>query len=174
MKVIMGNSNHIIPMQMKDTRGRIIKIRVYADLDYKGLKAMYDSFDPMGIEAGLPPPNDNTRDKWLNQMVSSFYNIIATHRGRIIGHAALDRLVDKGSPEFLIFVNKDYRHCGIGTKMSQIIKQTAKNAGYKKVWLNVRTGNAIAIRVFKKVGFEFVGEIDIQREMELKIRKSNL
>jgi len=55
--------------------------------------------------------------------------------------------------------------------MSEIVKKMAKNFGCKKVWLNVRTGNAIAVRVFKKVGFEFTGEIDIQREMELTIKK---
>jgi ribosomal protein S18 acetylase RimI-like enzyme len=52
------------------------------------------------------------------------------------------------------------------------MKEVARDSGCRKVWLNVRTGNSIAIRVFKKVGFEFVGEIDIQREMELIIKKA--
>ena len=156
---------------MKDIQGRVISIRAYTDSDYKGLKEMYDGFEPMGIEAGLPPANEKIRLAWIDQMVSSFFNIIAAHRKLIVGHAALDKIDCKGCPEYLIFIRKEYRHCGVGTKMSEIMKQVAKSVGYNRVWLNVRTGNAIAVRVFKKVGFRFVGEIDIQREMELVIKK---
>ena len=142
------------------------------DSDYSGLKNMYDAFDPKGLEAGLPPSNERIRHEWVDQMVSSFYNIVATHRGRVIGHAALD-VIEKGcSREYLIFLKQGYRRCGIGTKLSESAKQSAKDIGCKKVWLSVRTGNAIAIRVFKKVGFNFVGKIDIQREMELKIKNT--
>ncbi len=154
---------------MKDSLGRVIEFRAYEASDFKGLKHMYDTFEPKGIEAGLPPANDETRHKWIEMMVSSFYNILAAHKCLIIGHAALDKMVEQGSPEYLIFVKKKFRHCGIGTKISGIVKEVARDVGYKKVYLNVRTGNAIAIRMFKKVGFEFVGDIDIQREMELKI-----
>ena len=166
----MENCSAILPSQMKDSQGRVIEFRAYETSDFNGLKDMYDTFEPKGVEAGLPPANDETRHKWIEMMVLSFFNVLAIHKDRIIGHTALDSLADQGSPEYLIFVKKEFRHCGIGTKISDTIKQVAKNAGCKKVWLNVRTGNSIAIRVFKKVGFIFVGEIDIQREMELEIK----
>ena len=167
----MENCGHILPHQVKDLRGRTIVIRAFEPADLKGLMDMYDRFEPKGLEAGLPPANDQTRHKWVQMMVSSFFNILATHRGIIIGHAALDRLVDQGAPEFLIFIQKEFRHFGIGTTISNLIKKLAKNAGCERVFVNVRTGNAIAIRVFKNVGFKFIGEIDIQREMELKIKR---
>ena len=166
----MVNCNTILPSLMKDSRGRVIEFRAYETSDLEGLMDMYNKFEPKGIEAGLPPANDETRRKWIEMMVSSFFNLLAVYKGRIIGHAALDALADENSPEYLIFVKKEFRHCGIGTKISETVKQVAKNIGCKKVWLNVRTGNAIAIRVFKKVGFTFVGKIDIQREMELNIK----
>lgn len=166
----MENCSHILPSQMKDSLGRVIGFRAYEASDFKGLKDMYDTFEPKGIEAGLPPANDETRHKWIEMMVSSFFNVLAIHKGSIVGHAALDALADQGSPEYLIFVKKEFRHCGIGTKISDTVKQVAKNIGCKKVWLNVRTGNSIAIRVFKKIGFQFVGKIDIQRDMELEIK----
>ncbi len=167
----MEKCSNILPIQLKDSKGRIIKIQAYFDSDYKGLKNMYDSFDPKGLEAGLPPANDRIKQEWIDQMVSSFFNIVAAHRGRIIGHAALDLMEKGGGREYLIFLKQGYRRCGIGTKLSEIAKQVAGNMECKKVWLSVRTGNAIAIRVFKKVGFNFVGKIDIQREMEIKINK---
>jgi len=167
----MENSGHILPCNIKDSRGRLIILRAFEPVNLMGLMDMYDRFEPKGLEAGLPPANDETRHKWLGLMVSSFSNILATHKGIVIGHAALDRLDDQSCPEFLIFIQKEFRHCGIGTKISGLIKKIAKNAGCEKVFLNVRTGNAIAVRVFKKVGFKFIGEIDIQREMELTIKR---
>ncbi|MCP4683238.1 MAG: GNAT family N-acetyltransferase [Desulfobacterales bacterium] len=166
----MEDCSNIFPYQFKDIQGRIIKINVYSDTDYKGLREMYDTFEPKGLEAGLPPANDKTRYEWIDKVVSSFFNIIVTHKGSIIGHAALETADKNGIQEYLIFLKQGYRHCCIGTHLSEIAKQVAKNMKCKKIWLSVRTGNAIAIRLFKKVGFNFVGKIDIQREMELKIK----
>lgn len=148
----------------------MIDLRPLEPADIKKLFDMYDRFELKGIEAGLPPANEKLRHKWVEMMVSSFFNIIALHKGKIIGHAALDSIGEQICTEYLIFIQKEFRHCGIGTKMSELIKKLAKNAGCQKLFLSVRTGNAIAIRVFKKVGFKFIGEIDIQREMELILK----
>ena len=171
-QVAVKTSCKILPSQIRDRQGRLIKIRAYTDSDYKGLKEMYDNFEPKGLEAGLPPPDDKTRHEWIDQMVTSFFNVLAFHKARVIGHAALDLKDLHACPEYLIFIKKAFRHLEIGTRLSEIMKQLARDAGCKRVWLTVRTGNTIAIRVFKKVGFEFVGDIDIQREMELVIKKS--
>ncbi len=169
----METKSKILSYRMKDMRDRIIKIRSYTDSDYRDLKEMYDNFEPKGLEAGLPPPNKETRHKWIDQMLSSFFNVLVLHRDRVVGHAALDISDVHGCPEYLIFIKDGFRYCGIGTKISKIVKEMARNAGCRKVWVSVRSGNFIAIRVFKKYGFEFVGEIDIQREMELIIKKSS-
>jgi len=168
----MNNCYNILPSQMRDLRGRLITIRPYEDSDYRDLKEMYDNFQPKGLEAGLPPLNRKTRHEWIDQMVSSFYNVLAFHRGSVIGHATLDIPQKDASPEYLIFIRQGFRYSGIGTIISEIMKEVARDTGCKKVWLIVRTGNAIAVRTFKKVGFKFTGEIDIQREMELIIKRS--
>ena len=156
---------------MRDGQGRSIKIRAYEESDYKDLKAMYDGFDPKGLEAGLPPIDEKIRREWIDKLVSSFFNVLAFHRGRVIGHATLELSDVNACPEFLIFIKQGFRYCGIGTRLSEIMKNVARDARCQKVWLTVRTGNAIAVKVFKKVGFDFVGSIDIQREMEFVIRK---
>ncbi|MBC8457933.1 MAG: GNAT family N-acetyltransferase [Deltaproteobacteria bacterium] len=168
----MENSCKILPSKVKDKLDRPIKIRAYTDSDYNDLKEMYDSFEPKGLEAGLPPPDEKVRHEWIDQMVSSFFNVLALHRGRIIGHAALDIDDANACPEYSIFISKEFRDRGIGTRLSEIMKEIARDAGCRKIWLTVRTGNTCAIRVFKKVRFEFTGDIGIEREMELIIRKS--
>ena len=159
----------ILPVSITDYQGRKITVRAYKETDLEGLRDMYDHFDPMGAEAGLPPPNYQVRRKWIDLMVTSFFNIIALHEDAVVGHAALDTLIKGSCPELLIFVKKEYRHCGTGTILSDMIKKIAGQVGCDRLWLNVRTGNAIAIKVFKKVGFKFVGQLDIQRDMELTI-----
>lgn len=161
------------PVKYKDGKGRSILIRPYTDEDFAGLKKMYDSFEPKGIEAGIPPVEAQTRDKWLRSIVSNFYTILATYRGRIIGHAGLDLSNPDLCPEYLIFIKQGFRDCGIGTFMTKLMKKLAHQSGCKKIWLTVRSANTRAIRVFEKAQFQFKGGIDIQREMELLIRPSS-
>ena len=169
---------------MMDLKGRVIDIRMFEERDYLGLRKMYDGFEPKGLEAGLPPPDEKIRLRWLDGMVSDLLNVLAFYRRSVIGHASLDLPGIHDQSEFSIFITKGFRYCGIGTRLSEIMRDLARNAGCKKVWLTVRTGNAIAVKVFKKVGnaiavkvfkkvgFEFIGSIDIQREMELIIKKT--
>lgn len=79
-----------LPFQMRDKRRRVIAIRAYTDSDYMDLKEMYDSFEPKGLEAGLPPPDDITQHKWIDQIVLSLFNVLAFHGSRVVGHAGLD------------------------------------------------------------------------------------
>jgi ribosomal protein S18 acetylase RimI-like enzyme len=132
---------------------------------------MYEDFEPKGLEAGLPPPDDNTRKKWIGQMVGCLFNVVALYRGSVVGHAALDIADVHTCPEYSIFIKQGFRDCGIGTRLSEIMKEVARDAGCRKIWLTVRTGNTCAIHVFKKVKFEFRGEMGVEREMELIIKK---
>lgn len=167
----MKRESMALPFQMRDKRRRIIAVRAYADSDYPDLIEMYDSFEPKGLEAGLPPPDDVTRHKWIDQIVSSLFNVLAFHGGRVVGHAGLDISDLSGCPEYLVFMKQGFRNFGIGTRLSETMKEVAKGAGCKRIWLSVRTGNTCAIRVFKKVRFKFKGEISVEREMELILRK---
>jgi RimJ/RimL family protein N-acetyltransferase len=156
--------------QIKDKCGRVIDVRVYEAGDFGNLKAMYDAFEPKGLEAGLPPEDSQTRLKWLRNVTASLFNILALYEGRVIGHCALDLSCRPSCPEYLIFIEKQFRNCGIGTKLSAIMRGVALEAGCEKIYLTVRTANTRAIKVFKRVGFEFRGNIEIERDMELNLK----
>ncbi|MBW1730672.1 MAG: GNAT family N-acetyltransferase [Deltaproteobacteria bacterium] len=167
----MDQSRTSFPIRFKDKKGRSIVIRPYERTDHDKLQEMYDYFEPKGLEAGLPPPEDNVRHHWLQTVTSSFFNLIALHRDQVVGHAALDLWDPSLCPEYLIFILQGFRNCGLGTAMSEIMRDMAQDSGCKKIWLTVRSANTCAIRVFKKVRFRFRGGIDIDREMELIIRQ---
>ncbi len=169
-----GLSFETLPTRIKDKCGRVIEVRAYEAADYEGLKAMYDTFEPKGLEAGLPPEDDQARVRWLQHVTSSLFNLLALHKGRVIGHCAIDLGRAPSCPEYLIFIQESFRDHGIGTRLSEVMKEVTKEAGCEKVWLTVRTANTCAINVFKKVGFEFCGGIEIERDMELNLKRAKV
>jgi len=158
--------------RIKDKRGRLIQIRPYDRLDLDALREMYDSFEPKGLECGLPPPDEKVRLSWVSYMVSELFNVLAVYRLRVVGHAALALCKTPLCPEYLVFVRKGFRNVGIGTALSEAMKSAAQEAQCKKVMLTVRTANTRAVKVFKKVGFEFCDSIDTCRDMELRLKPS--
>ena len=163
-----------LPAQFKDRRGRLIKFRAYEATDFEGLKEMYDTFEPKGLESGLPPLDDQARFRWLNCVVSELFNVLALYKDQVIGHSALDLSCAPSCPEYLIFIKKEFRNCGIGTAFSMVMKSVSQEAGCEKVVLTVRTANTRAVKVFKKVGFIFTDKIEVERDMELNLKKDKL
>lgn len=160
-----------LPTQFKDRRGRLIKFRTYEATDFEGLRDMYDTFEPKGLESGLPPIDDQARLRWLKCVVSDLFNVLAVYKGLVIGHSALDLSCAPSCPEYLIFIKKGFRNCGIGTAFSMVMKRVSQEAGCEKVVLTVQTANTRAVKVFKKVGFVFTDKIEVERDMELKLKQ---
>ena len=145
-------------------------MRAYEVGDFQDLKEMYDTFEPKGLECGLPPPDDQVRLRWIRYVASDLFSVLATYKGGVVGHCALDLSCSDSCPEYLIFLRKGFQNCGIGTGLSAIMKEVAQEAGCKKVVVTVRTANTRAIKVFKTVGFEFSGKIEANRYMELHLK----
>lgn len=65
--------------------------------------------------------------------------------------------VDNDTPEFAISLYKQYRGLGIGTKLMRGMLALLKEKGYKQTSLAVQKDN-YAVKLYKKVGFEIIGE----------------
>ncbi|MBU4259349.1 MAG: GNAT family N-acetyltransferase, partial [Proteobacteria bacterium] len=100
----------------------------------------------------------------------SFFNTVAIYQNNIIGHAAIDILRNKSSPEYMIFLDQDFRNRGIGTSQTRIIKKICEEFGCKQIWVTVTYHSILGIKVFKKLGFKFTGTIGPEREMILKLK----
>lgn len=155
---------------IKDKLGVAITIRAYRAEDYQRLLDMYDKFEPKGIAMGLPHSDKKLRNNWINCIVKSFFNTIAIYQNKIIGHSAIDMFRNKSSPEYMIFLDQDFRNRGIGTSQTIIIKKICKEFGCKQIWVSVTCHSMLGIKVFKKLGFKFTGTIGPEREMVLKLR----
>lgn len=88
--------------------------------------------------------------------------MVAEYDGKIVG-AVWTRIitaygsVDNTTPEFAISLYKNYRGKGIGTNMMFEMLNMLKEKGYQQASLAVQKDN-YALKMYKKVGFEIVGE----------------
>jgi len=156
----------ILPCQsIQDKLGRTICLRLFEEGDFKSLCKMYDEFEPKGKAMGLPPAQEDTRYRWITEIVEEWFNIVALSEDRIIGHAALDRPLSAKAREFMIFIHQDYQNRGIGQAMTFSMVNAAKVLDCERVWVVVENLNRIAIAVFRKAGFCFASGPDVERLM---------
>lgn len=65
--------------------------------------------------------------------------------------------IDDETPSFSISLYKEYRGMGIGTELMKQMLELLKSKGYKRASLGVNKEN-YAVRMYKKAGFEIVGD----------------
>jgi RimJ/RimL family protein N-acetyltransferase len=154
---------------VKDKRGSPFVIRLYQDdeKDYPAIKELYRKFEPKELSQGLPPRLEHKREEWLRYVVDEGINLLAIMEGKTVGHAALFEMERDKSCEYLIFIHQDYQNRGIGTALTQLMRELVREMGYSQIWLTVEARNFKAIHVYEKVGFCFVGPRDIECVMML-------
>ena len=122
-------------------------------------------FVPEGVE---PPPFEIIYQPEIALYYNDFGNggadfcIVAEDDGKVVG-AVWTRImndyghIDDQTPSFAISILKPYRNQGIGTQLMLKMLQLLKNQGYNRASLAVQKAN-YAVRMYRKVGFEVVGE----------------
>ena len=82
----------------------------------------------------------------------------------VIGHAVFLPDLKTRDGEYLIFIRQPFRGRGIGTQLTRMVLEEAKVMGLKLIWLSVGAYNFIAIRLYKKFGFNFCEEYATESE----------
>jgi RimJ/RimL family protein N-acetyltransferase len=96
-------------------------------------------------------------------------NLVAWQEDKIIGHAALIKDLKGLSGEFVIFVHQDFRNLGVGTELTRLTIKKARHLGFKSIWLTVAMTNFVAIKLYRKLGFEYSDMDDCERTMVIKL-----
>jgi len=154
---------------IKDKSGRPYFIERGNAEDCSLILDMYRLFSPKPASQGLPPADPETCEKWVKDIMDIGENVLARQGERIIGHAAL--IVDgKGrTGEFIIFVHQDCRNLGVGTELTRWMFERARALGLQSIWLTVAMTNFIAIRLYRKLGFEYCDMDECERTMIIKM-----
>lgn len=144
-------------------------IRAISESEYSVLEDfLYEAiFIPEGVEA---PSKEIILKPELQVYIKNFgskngdYCLVAEVDDKIVGAVWVRIMNDYGhidnqTPSFAISIYKEFRKNGIGTALMKNMLDLLKNKGYKRASLAVQKQN-YAVKMYKKVGFEIVGEND--------------
>lgn len=83
--------------------------------------------------------------------------VYETEEGELLGCVVLYYAADEGEIDSVV-VKKSVRQCGIGGKMFAFLHQEVEKLGVHFVFLEVRSSNLPAQRLYEKMGYKHVGE----------------
>jgi ribosomal protein S18 acetylase RimI-like enzyme len=153
-----------------DKSGKPFNMGIGCAEDFRSLCEMYRTFSPKPASQGLPPEDLETCQNWLKNLFQIGENLLAWRGDSVIGHAALIPDVKGKSGEFVIFVDQNDRNLGIGTELTRFTLETFKQLGFDSVWLTVNVTNFIAVKLYKKLGFEYYDTDSYERVMSIKLK----
>lgn len=151
-----------------DERGVPFLVRPYRSADFDPLVEMYEGLDESAATMGLPPFTRPRIEAWLTELTSNGWNLVALLDDRIVGHVAVTP-ADEPDPEFVVFVDSDVQDRGIGSELLKQLIAYADDRDHEALCLDVSTDNQRAVTVYENVGFETIGQSDLNRTMQLPL-----
>jgi RimJ/RimL family protein N-acetyltransferase len=152
-----------------DKSGKPFEIGISCAEDFSSLLGMYRTFSPKPASQGLPPEDPETCENWVKTLFGTGMNVLAWRGNSVIGHVALIPDVKGKSGELVIFVDQNHRNLRIGTELTRFALEKFGHFGFEFVWLTVRVLNFIAIKLYRKLGFEFCDTDSYERVMGVKL-----
>jgi RimJ/RimL family protein N-acetyltransferase len=137
--------------------------------DFPFLLEMYNNFCPKPASQGLPPEDPEICQNWVRNLFEIGENFLAWRGESVIGHASLVPDQQGKSAEFVIFVDQNHRNRGIGTQLTWFALERSRQLGYDSIWLTVNVSNFIAIKLYKKLGFQYSDLDSSERLMRIKL-----
>jgi len=153
-----------------DRTGKSFEIGGSCAGDFLSLLEMYRVFSPKPASQGLPPEDDETCQNWVKNLFETGENFLAWREDTVIGHAALVPDRNGRSGEFVVFVDQNHRNVGIGTELTRLALEKSRELSLDSVWLTVNVTNFIALKLYKKLGFEYRDMDKYERVMSIRLR----
>ncbi len=134
-------------------------------------------FIPEGVE---PPPMEIINQPDIQVYIKIFGTekddicFVAEADGKVTGAVWVRDMNDYGHiadgvPSFAISLHKEYRNCGIGTRLMETMLDELRSRGYERTSLAVQKAN-YAVRMYKKVGFTVIDENEEEYIMVCNLR----
>lgn len=123
-------------------------------------EAMSELIGQPGFRFGtlrLPYPKAGQTRRWLESQGDDAVNLMAVLDGKIVGNAGLVRHSGRRhhAANIGIGVHDDFVGRGIGSALMRELIDVADNwLNLKRLELNVYTDNAVAIRLYERLGFK--------------------
>ncbi|MBP0726569.1 GNAT family N-acetyltransferase [Bacillus sp. RG28] len=126
------------------------------------IKEVESKADFMLMEAGERKITSEQQRKQLEQIEKRNNSTIfvAEQEEKLVGYLIViggSARRTKHSAYLVIGILKDYRGCGIGTKLFKQLEEWAKAHNILRLELSVVTQNIVGLSLYKKMGFEIEG-----------------
>jgi len=150
--------------KFKLSNGRTLTFDQLREQDLPQLIPVFNSIIQEGIyfhrNEGLP--DLETARRWYQDRVKAgLIFMVARVSNQLVGGASLEPGRGKAShiATLGIYLRKEFRNIGIGTRLMKAIIQTARERNFEIIKLKVFASNKRAIRLYKKFGFQECGKI---------------
>lgn len=148
--------------QLKD--GRTVTFDKLEEQDLPQLIEVFNSVIREGLyfhrNEGLP--DLKTAKQWYkNHTRAGLFYLAARVNGELVGGATIEPGPGKAShvAYFGIYLQREYRSTGIGTRLMRKIIEIAQQKGFEMIKLTVFQTNHQALCLYKKFGFQEIGRI---------------
>ena len=153
-----------------DKFGKPFEIGISRGEHFRSLLEMYRTFSPKPAAQGLPPEDPETCQNWVKTIFEIGVNTLAWRGDGVIGHVALIPNLKGKKSELLVFVDQNHRNRGVGTELMRFSLEESGQLGFESVWLTVNVLNFIAVRLYRKLGFEFCDTENHERMMAIQLK----
>ncbi len=153
-----------------DKSGKSFEIGISGSEDFPSVLEMYRNFSPKPASQGLPPEDPEACHCWIKNLFKIGKNFLAWRGDSVIGHAAMIPDLKGKSGEFVVFVDQNHRNVGIGTELTRFTLEESMQAGFDSIWLTVNILNVTAVKLYRKIGFEYCDEDNRERMMAIRLR----
>ena len=146
-------------VKLKD--GREVTIRPLTPEDSDKIFTMFTAMSEEALRWGMPPYTRERIETWMSK-IENLIILGAEHDQRLIGYAQIEKETHprrKGMAELAVYLRQGYHGAGLGTLITQILLEKAREQGVHKVNIGTVDENEAAIRLFTKLGFEKEGRM---------------
>jgi phosphinothricin acetyltransferase len=103
------------------------------------------------------------QEEWLGNHDEKHPILVATRGGEVVGWGSLsshnDRCCYQNTVEDSVYVKKELRGGGIGTKLLERLVAEAGNIGHHVIIARIDAGNEASLGIHRRLGFEEVGRL---------------
>jgi RimJ/RimL family protein N-acetyltransferase len=160
--------------EFKLADGRVVTFSDLAEDDLPQLNSVYNEIVDEGryFLRNRGPSSIKEARRWLHQHLQSGLTYIAAKvDDRLVGGATIEPREGKASHvAYLgIFLIKEFRNLGIGTRLAKRIKGLAREKKFEIMQLYVFASNKPAIHVYEKLGFREAGRSETESNSQMVI-----
>jgi RimJ/RimL family protein N-acetyltransferase len=139
--------------------GREVSLRFLTADDKGRVFGMFSSMSEKALRWSMAPYTMEDVERLIANL-PTVIALVAEYNGKIVGSAHVHKFPHprrKGLGDLAIYLHQDFRKVGLGTAMTERLLQLAKDEKMHRIELTVVKENRIALRLYKKFGFQIEG-----------------